>query len=111
MTREDLIAAFWARRMRFWGHQIDNATLYAGSPMYFYCRHCGVETERLPETYTCIPLTLCGSCTFLERQGIDPAILLQEARERAPQAPSPPPPAPTPAEELGDAWEALRRPA
>lgn len=29
--------------------KVDNSALHAGSPLYFYCRYCGLPTEMLPE--------------------------------------------------------------
>lgn len=50
--------------------QIDNASLYAGSPMYFYCRHCGHESDCLPEGYLGRPRHACGECQALLDAGI-----------------------------------------
>lgn len=30
--------------------QINNSSLPAGSPMYYYCKYCGTHTETLPVT-------------------------------------------------------------
>jgi len=49
--------------------KIDNAELPAGSPMYFYCRHCGVPTEVLPEDYQFPPTTVCSQCKGLKSEG------------------------------------------
>lgn len=35
--------------------KIDNSSLPAGSPMYFYCSFCGCLTDVLPESFTCEP--------------------------------------------------------
>jgi hypothetical protein len=50
--------------------QIDNASLYAGSPMYFYCKFCGEPTDTLPESYTCTPKTVCDPCEILHLNGL-----------------------------------------
>ncbi len=43
--------------------QIRNEDLYAGSPMYYYCRVCGLESDRLPEDwYRELPKRLCDAC-------------------------------------------------
>jgi len=42
--------------------QIDNSTLYAGEPMYFYCKYCGLLSDTLPEDYTCTPNHVCKEC-------------------------------------------------
>jgi len=49
--------------------RVNNATLYAGSPMYFYCIHCGLESEVCPEGYTWKPMRICGSCQTMEEKG------------------------------------------
>ena len=49
--------------------QIDNASLYAGSPMYFYCISCGHESDVLPESYTCKPKRLCDECSAMKALG------------------------------------------
>ncbi len=49
--------------------KVDNAALYAGSPMYFYCGSCGHESDVLPESYTCTPKRLCGECKALKELG------------------------------------------
>lgn len=49
--------------------KVDNAGLHAGSPMYFYCRHCGIPTEVLPEDYLFPPQRDCSQCTGLQSQG------------------------------------------
>jgi hypothetical protein len=45
--------------------RVRNEDLYAGSPMHYYCRHCGVPTETLPETHREAPKTVCDGCKFL----------------------------------------------
>lgn len=48
--------------------KIDNASLYAGSPMFFYCKICD-GTIVLPESYTCKVPRLCVECDFLKEMG------------------------------------------
>lgn len=48
------------------GYTIDDSLLYAGSPMHYYCRHCGIHTETLPENHMSLPNTVCNGCTKLE---------------------------------------------
>jgi hypothetical protein len=45
---------------------IDNASLYAGSPMYYYCRSCGHESDVLPESHFGAPRKLCSECQALK---------------------------------------------
>lgn len=49
--------------------QIDNSRLYAGSPMHYYCRDCGWESDVLPESHTSKPKKLCRECIALQRSG------------------------------------------
>jgi len=49
--------------------KIDDSRLYAGAPMHFYCKYCGVATEVLPELYTGIPKTVCDACQTLVKKG------------------------------------------
>ena len=62
-----LVKQYWERKKKSSepGYQIDNGSLYAGSPMYFYCKYCGIHTETLPELYTCRPKTICDGCNRL----------------------------------------------
>lgn len=49
--------------------RVDNTALHAGAPMYFYCRHCGLPTEMLPEDYVFPPITECSQCWGLKDEG------------------------------------------
>jgi len=50
--------------------QIDNASLYAGSPMYFYCISCGHLAGTLPENdFLSTPKKLCRECQALKDLG------------------------------------------
>lgn len=49
--------------------KVENVDLPAGSPMYFYCRHCGLPTEILPEEYVFPPITECSQCRGLRSEG------------------------------------------
>ncbi len=42
--------------------RINNADLYAGQPMYFYCGTCGVNHVKLPEDYITPPTRHCYQC-------------------------------------------------
>lgn len=52
------------------GKQKNNSALMAGSPMYFYCKYCGIETDVLPETYTGKPIICCKECDKLIESGV-----------------------------------------
>lgn len=61
----------FARRVRYAVNieKIDNSGLHAGSPMYFYCKDCGIPTEVLPEDYLFQPNRCCSQCKGLEDRG------------------------------------------
>ncbi len=65
------IEQFKKRKEENDGHQRDNATLPAGSPMYYYCRYCGIHTETLPETHMSTPKRVCDPCVVLKDNGFD----------------------------------------
>lgn len=48
--------------------KIDNSGLHAGSPMYYYCKHCGTPTEVLPEEHLFPPSSECSQCMHLIRK-------------------------------------------
>jgi hypothetical protein len=51
------------RRIDNIGQQVDNASLQAGSPMYYYCRACGGPTAVLPEGWWKeSPPKYCDAC-------------------------------------------------
>lgn len=49
--------------------QINNASLPAGSPMYYYCISCGHHADTLPEAHASTPQTLCDECQALQNLG------------------------------------------
>ncbi len=48
---------------------VDNASLPAGSPMFFYCQSCGHCSDCLPEAYLGTPNKLCEECQALKDCG------------------------------------------
>jgi len=48
--------------------KINNSDLYAGSPMYFYCKICDGAIV-LPESFTCAVPKLCDECDFMKGMG------------------------------------------
>jgi len=48
---------------------IHNASLYAGSPMYYYCVSCGHKSDVLSESHFCKPKSLCKECQALKDCG------------------------------------------
>jgi NAD-dependent SIR2 family protein deacetylase len=47
---------------------INNATLYAGSPMYYYCRICLLLAARLPESHMEAAPTRCDACKQMMKE-------------------------------------------
>ena len=58
--------------------RIDNASLCAGSPMYYYCGECGAFITSLPECHSGPAPHTCNSCKKLED-----GELMVEARKAA----------------------------
>ena len=53
--------------------QINNSSLYAGSPMTYYCKHCRHVSEVLPECHVERPSHVCAECEPLIKNGWIPA--------------------------------------
>ena len=66
--KEAALAALAERRANV-PVKIDNASLMAGSPMYFYCISCGHQSDVLPESYFGTPRKLCSECAALKELG------------------------------------------
>jgi len=49
--------------------KIDNASLPAGSSMYYYCRVCGGPSDVLPENHYDAPRRLCPPCQAMKDKG------------------------------------------
>lgn len=49
--------------------KIDNSSLPAGSPMYFYCKSCGGLSDVLPESFMSPPKTICAECQAMKDLG------------------------------------------
>ncbi len=49
--------------------QVDNGSLIAGSPMYYYCISCGDLSDCLPECHFSAPRKLCKECQALKDLG------------------------------------------
>lgn len=78
------IEQFAKRYARCQGSQINNSALPAGSPMYYYCKHCGTHTETLSEGHWSRPKTVCEACEALAVHGLIPDAL--EAARKAQEA-------------------------
>lgn len=72
---------FVKRYQKYQGKQIDNSTLYAGSPMHYYCQFCGKPTETLPEGHRSRPKVKCDPCVVIESHG-----LMDDALDKAKEA-------------------------
>ncbi len=68
MTEKESALIALAERKSNPPEQIDNSSLYAGSPMFFYCKICE-GTIVLPESFTCAVPKLCVECNFLKEMG------------------------------------------
>lgn len=66
--REAALAALAERRANP-PKKIDNASLPAGSPMYFYCHSCGALSDTKNEMYVLPPSHLCSECSALKELG------------------------------------------
>ncbi len=66
--KEYALAALYDRRANK-PTRVDNASLPAGAPMYFYCILCGHQAAVLPEDYLTPPPKLCGECAALKELG------------------------------------------
>ena len=64
-SKEERLKALAERRVNA-PEKIDNASLYAESPMYFYCVSCGHGAAKLPENYITPPSSLCPECAALK---------------------------------------------
>lgn len=62
--------------------KINNSQLYAGSPMYFYCKMCGHQSDVKPESYTDIPKKHCNLCKELldKNPNITPSSIVDMAK-------------------------------
>jgi hypothetical protein len=49
--------------------RIDNSSLPAGAPMYYYCKACGHIADVLPESHLFRPRQLCEECQALKDLG------------------------------------------
>lgn len=52
--------------------KVNNNAQYAGSPMWFYCDMCGHLSDKLPESYACVPKKHCAPC--LEVKAAHPGV-------------------------------------
>jgi hypothetical protein len=50
--------------------RIDNSRLVAGSPMYYYCKACGVFITALPEAHFSPAPKYCDACNELHKEAL-----------------------------------------
>lgn len=65
-----MLARYEQRKKENEGKEINNASLPAGSPMYFYCNACSAHVATLPENYVTPPPRHCAACKELVRLGL-----------------------------------------
>jgi len=68
MNKEEALKALAARRATPVA-RIDNSSLPAGAPMYYYCISCGQTADVLPESHFSAPRKLCAACRDLKDLG------------------------------------------
>ncbi len=66
--------------------RVENDRLKAGEPMYFYCEHCGIICDVLPEEYCFAPHRRCSQCEGLQEMCLvgEAKAALQEALSERP---------------------------
>ena len=71
MLIDDALAALAKRKaLSQAATRIDNASLPAGAPMYFYCQECGDLAAVLSEGFTQRPPRFCAPCQRLVEAGL-----------------------------------------
>lgn len=66
MIRDTIALEKLAERIKTKPTPVDNSSLYAGSPMFFYCKVCGHPSDTKDESYVTPPLKYCGPCQELK---------------------------------------------
>lgn len=69
MTEMGSALAAWDERKANPPEQIDNASLVAGSDMYYYCKSCGHLACVLPETWITGHKKYCDACQEMIDKG------------------------------------------
>ena len=70
MTRPTNEVEFLRRYTTYRGTQVDNSSLPAGSPMYYYCKGCGISTDIRAESWLgSPPPRYCEACSELSKVG------------------------------------------
>ena len=71
MTVTSRLELLQKRRQASVGKQVDNGSLPAGSPMYYYCHACGVHVATKPEDWVDDPPPKhCEDCAALIADGV-----------------------------------------
>lgn len=66
---KEVALAALAERRKNPPKKIDNASLPAGSLMYFYCHSCGGLSDTKDEMYILPPSHICTECAALKELG------------------------------------------
>lgn len=67
------IDQFWKRKAAWLKRpRVNNAELFAGSPMWYYCKGCGKLLAQLPETHIERPPQHCDGCAYLIEHALMP---------------------------------------
>lgn len=62
--------------------QVDNGSLHAGAPMYYYCRLCGHLAATMSEGHWGSPPKHCKECTeLIEVTNLTPTSLLELVKD------------------------------
>ena len=65
------------------GQQIDNSSLYAGSPMYYYCHGCCILVDTKPESWVHNPPPKhCDACKILDEHGMIDGLITEIKKEK-----------------------------
>lgn len=75
LDKDTAISTFVERKTQNEGSRTNNSASYAGSPMYYYCKHCDDHTQTLPESHRERPITICTPCKVLDEHGLIPKAL------------------------------------
>jgi hypothetical protein len=67
MVKDRIALDKLTERLKNVPEQINNSTLYAGSPMYFYCRLCNWLADVKPESYSDRPRSHYKECEELKK--------------------------------------------
>lgn len=72
LTKEEALKAFEERKKKASapGYRVKNWELPAGSPIYFYCKGCGIHHATVSESYIYPPHPFCDACQAMKDAGL-----------------------------------------